>query len=447
MKVAFCCAEDINLGAGYVISYLKQQGHDVRLFFDPKQFERGYCRVRFLKWMFSIRGYIVRNIVNFNPDITCFSCVTANYKWALSLAEEIKEKLPKTKIIFGGVHPTLVPDEVRKHKFIDEVVENDGIEYFGGTFDPDKIFPDREIFLKELPPEHRRIQLFMTGVGCPFNCSYCGNEQLRKLGKYKFKRRSVEGCIKELRLLKEHGAKYILFVDDIFTINVGWLGDFLKKYKKEIDLPFSCFVHPKFVSTHVVSLLKSAGCQSAWLGIQTGHENLRRDILNRPETNKEIIAACKMIKDANIKLIVDHIFGIPFESELSQDISQALYEKIKPDIINCYQLLYFPKSGIIKHALKCGYLKPTDVEKIERGEGIVYQTNNKGQYWYDTYLKAFIVIPLGGIGFEFLPVWLIKIINLCRAGRAFTIRAIVQNELFFAYRAILKKVGLWNLHK
>lgn len=443
MKIAFCCFEDINLGAGYVISFLKSQGHDVRLFFDPKQFNRGYARNKFLARMFSIEDYNLAQIKKFHPDICCFSCVTATYQDALRLAKKVKQYVD-CKIIFGGVHPTLVPEEVKKHNFIDEVVTNDGIEYFGGKFDPDNIFPDREIFLNELPPEHRRIQLFMTGIGCPFNCSYCGNEQLRKVGAYKFARRTVEGCIRELKELKERGARYVLFVDDIFTIDKRWLEDFVVAYRRDIDLPYSCFIHPKCIDDDIVGLLKSSGCQSAWLGIQSGYEPLRKDILSRNETNKEVIESCKKIKAAGIKLIADHIFGIPYESEMSNDISYALYREIKPDILNCYQLLYFPKAGIIKHALNCGYLTNRDVDAINRGEGIVYQTNNHGQKFYDAYMKSFIIIPLGSICWEFLPTWLLKVILLFRAGRGFTIIAIFQNELFFSWRALLKRVGLWN---
>lgn len=439
MKIIFFIAEDVSPGAGYLISFLKSQGHEVKLVFDPRQFSRGYCRNKFFADIFSIENHNLRVIKAFNPDICCFSVVTAHYKWALEMAQMVKKEVG-CKIIFGGVHPTLVPDEVKRHSFIDEVVVGCGIEYYGGKFDPDNLWPEREMFLVELPPEHRKEQLFMTSFGCPFNCSFCGNEQLRKVNKHRMIRRTVEGCIKELKHLKERGMKYVLFVDDIFTCDGVWLGDFLVQYKLHIDLPFCCFVHPKFINAVTADALRVAGCHTAWMGIQTGHEQLRRDILGRNETNKEIIDAAQMIKKAGIKLMVDHIFGIPFESELTQDISFALYREIKPDIVNCYQLLYFPKSKIIEHAFRFGYIKPDDEIKINRGEGIVYQTNNKGQYYYDMYGKALVAVPLDNILFELLPMVLIKLIVHIRAGRLFMVKAIIENELFFTWRAMLKKL-------
>jgi anaerobic magnesium-protoporphyrin IX monomethyl ester cyclase len=446
MKVAFCSAEDINLGTGYVISYLKSQGHEVRMFFDPKQFDRAYLRNSFLRRLFSIEDYNIKEIKKFNPDICCFSCITATYQWALGMAKKVKEYVG-CKIIFGGIHPTLVPEEVRRHSFIDVVVERDGIEYFGGKFDPDLIFPDREIFLAELPAEHRKVQLFMSSIGCPFNCSFCGNEQLRKLGAYKFIKRSVDGCMRELHQIKESGAKLILIADDILTINKTWLKEFFERYSKEIDLPFTCFIHPKYIDEETIKLLKDNNCQSCWIGIQQGDENLRKQIMHRPETNDEIKATAKLVKDAGIVLIIDHIFGVPYESELSQDLSVNLYREIKPDIVNCYQLLYFPKAGIIEYALKCGYLKKPDIDIINQGKGIVYTTNNKGEKFYDTYIKSFITIPLNNVLWELMPVFLIKIIVLLKAKRAFTLIAILQNEVFFMWRTILKKTGLYGMGK
>ena len=119
-----------------------------------------------------------------------------------------------------------------------------------------------------------------------------------------------------------------------------------------------------------------------------------------------------------------------------------LYNEIKPDVINCYQLLYFPKAKIIEHAVKFGYLSTSDVAKINKGEGIVYQTNNQGQYFYDTYAKGLVALPLGNVLWELLPMNLIKLIIHIRAGRGFMPIAMIQNELYFSWKALLKKARL-----
>jgi len=440
MRYAFVVAEDINLGAGYIIAHLKEQGHEVKLFFDPIQCNRGYSRNKKLARIFNIEKSILRQIKRFDPHSCLFSSVTASYQWALNFAEKVKKEVG-CKIIFGGIHATLVPEEARKHTFIDEVVIGDGLAYFGGSkFDPDSLWPERESFLKQLPPIHRKYQLFMTSFGCPFNCSFCGNEQLRKAKQFKYIRRSREGCINELKHLKERGMKHVLFVDDIFTCDRDWLLNFLPAYKRGISLPFAAFGHVKYLDERIVEELAKSGCRTLWLGIQSGDERLRKQILNRHETNKEIINACKLIKKYKIKLMVDHIFGIPMESEMSQEISYALYQEIQPDVINCYELVYFPKAKIIEHALKAGNLTPDDVLKINRGEGITYQVGNKNRKFYDEYAKGFIALPVGGLVAELLPVPILKLIAHCRAGRGFIAGAMIQNELWFGWRALCSKL-------
>lgn len=440
MTIAFMAAEDISLGMGYVMSYLRQQGHDVKLFFDPRQYARGYAQVGWLARIFSIENYNIARIKKYKPDIVAIGCVTATYQWALRMAKRIKQEVG-CKIIMGGLHPTLAPEEVSKHKFIDEVVVGCGVKHFGGTLDPDKIFPDRESFYKELPPVHREHPLFMTGFGCPYACSFCNSEQLKKAGNHILKR-SKEGCIKELKELKQGGAKYILFVDDIFTASKNWLKDFLDLYRQEINLPFCCFGHVKHIDKDIVDELKASKCEAVWVGIQSGAEELRRSVLNRTETNKEIYDACKLIKDAGLKLMVDHIFGIPYEHNMTQDASFAMYTEIKADIVSCYQLLYFPKSSIIDKAVQYGYLSPNDVGRINRGEGITYQQDNRPNLFRDIYMKSFVVVPLKSVIWELFPMWLVKVLIFIKARRTFIITVIIQNEIYFTLRAILKKMRL-----
>lgn len=353
MRIAFYCKDDLNLGAAYVIAYLKSKGNEVRLFLERNNIT------------------FVHRQLRYSPDLVCISCVTANLEWGLKIAKEIR-KTSKVKILFGGVHPTLCPETIEREGF--EVCVGDGISYFGGTFEPDNTWPDREIFLQQLPPVQRAYQIFMTGFGCPFRCSYCNNHQLRPI----MKRRSVEGCIKELEYLKSNGLRYVLFVDDIFTINRSWLMDFLGSYKKDIRLPFTCFGHTKVIDKEIADNLKSSCCECVWLGIQSGSERVRKEILNRHETNAEITKACRVIKEAKLKLMIDHIFDLPQETYETLLESFKFYKTLRPDVVNCYELIYLPHAEINKFG-------HSEVKhQLEGGRN------------YNKYAKSFHSIPLVG---------------------------------------------------
>jgi hypothetical protein len=142
--------------------------------------------------------------------------------------------------------------------------------------------------------------------------------------------------------------------------------------------------------------------------------------------------------------MVDHICGLPYESDMTHELSHNLYSTIKADVINVYECLYFPKAKINDYALKCGYLKPEEIYKINRGEFIQYQQGNKGHYFFDKYAKALVTIPLGSMVFEFLPMNVIKLMVHLKAGRGYIANAMIQNEVFFTFRATFKRLGLYK---
>ncbi len=448
MKFAFIAFEDINPGCGYVMSYLKKQGHDVQLFFDPKQGNRGYQQNKLIEKLFNIQDWLIKEMKEYKPDIVCFTVLSATYQAGVKFAERVKKEVKDENgkavhIIFGGTMPTLVPEVVSENWFIDEVVQGDGVRHFGGKFDPDNLWPERDDFFAELPPEHRYTQLFMTSYGCPYNCTFCGNQQLREVGQYVKMKRTVESCIDELMMMKEkYGLRNVLFVDDILTLDKAWLMKFLPEYRKNVNVPFACFGHVNCIDEEMVKEMALSKCQTMWFGIQSGCPVHRKEILDRPETNEQIIKVAKWVKDNGIKLMVDHISGLPYESDMTHDLSYNLYNHIKADVINVYECLYFPKAKINDFALKCGYLQKEDIYKINRGLHVVYQQNNHGHKFFDKYAKAIVSLPLGGGAWEFLPMAVIKLFVHLKAGRGYIANAMIQNEFFFSYRAILKRLGL-----
>jgi anaerobic magnesium-protoporphyrin IX monomethyl ester cyclase len=409
MRYAVIVAESFALGPAYLITFLRSQGHDVKLFFDPVFGSVGGTQHSWFSKLLCVEDYNIRQITKYKPDFCLFSITTAHYQWALRMARRIKENV-ETKVIMGGVHPTSVPDVVKSSHFVDDVCTGDGISYFKGVFNPDIIMPERNDFYRELPPKDISNPYIMTSFGCPFSCTYCLPRHL----KLKKSRRSVDGCIAELKWLKEHGAKRISIWDDVFTTDKKWLFEFLSKYIDEIKLPFRCVTHCKLVDEEIIYALKAAGCHTIAIGIQTGSEWLRKDILNRRETNMDFLKACALIKKHDIILLIDHIFGIPFETEQTFKDSYDLYRMAKPDMVNVFELVYFPKAEIIQHAIRAGLLKESDIPRIERGELPQYASGvNNIIANSSPWVRRLLCVPIGK-QYEWLPEWMIRVILYTR---------------------------------
>ncbi len=506
MKIAFVCAEDEIPGVCYLSAYLKKNGHEVFLVFEPKQFSRAYLRNEFLAKVFSREKLNLEKLKKNNPDLIGFSCTTAHYQWAKDFAHKVKKILPKIPIVFGGVHPTLVPELVMEEKAVDFVCQGEGEKpllellksleeglkpgsddfiiqniWYKKDGEPKKNslrpllqnldelpYLDKDLFRNFLPDHYREYSYYFTSRGCPYNCSYCGNEQLRRifigLGKY-VRRMSPKRAVEEIVYLKKtYGTKYILFEDDVFAMDEKWLSEFLPEYKKRAGLPFTCFGHVKLLTPKIVKLLKDGGCDLLWFGLQSASEKVRKDVFQRYETNEEIIRATDLCREQNIQFMVDHILNVPYDTRGAIKEALTLYNRIKPSMINCYNLLYFPKAKINEISLKAGFINEKDIEKINRGESLVYQTGDfaHSDNFYSRYALLLTLIPLLPSGltrkiannnslidfFGKLPLWLIPMIKIMinfKIGRGFLPLAIVKMEIFFTKGFISEKLKSFGL--
>lgn len=502
MKVVFCCAEDEFPGVCYISAVLKKRGHTVDLVFDPKQFDRAYIRSKSLARYF---GDVwlhdnLEKIAEIQPDIVGFSVTTAHYQWSLKYARAIKKRFPHIYTIFGGEHSTVVPELVIREKCVDFVCVGEGEEAMSELLDllekKDKSFKvgnlwakdengnvienplrmliqdldalpfaDKELFKGYLPSNYSTEPYSFTSRGCPYICTYCGVERMKKIfvGKGNFVRRNTpKRAVAELLVMKkEHGAKYIMFEDDVFAMNEKWMAEFSPLYKKKIGLPFAAFGHTQLLTPNMVKLLKKAGCDFLWFGLQSANEKIRREVHARYEKNEEIIRAFDLTRKAGIKSMVDHICNVPYETHESIYEAFRLYNRIRPNIINVYNLLYFPKAKINEIALKAGLISEKDIVKINQGKFELYQSGNYNDHrknFYNKYALAISCIPImpkwlvnkmaGSeklVGFfSRLPlhlVPLIKIIVNFNAGRGFLPLAILKIEKYYAIRFLKSKIS------
>jgi radical SAM superfamily enzyme YgiQ (UPF0313 family) len=403
MKVTFVQSENESLAVEFFSALLKSSGHAVDLAYDHRYFARTAVTLPALARAFDLREMLVEQIVGGKPDMVGFSVMTSGYQWAIDMARRIKRACD-VPIIFGGVHVSSVPEVVMSEDAVDIVCVGEGERSFLSLIDqfesypdvdipgiwikydgeirrsePNQMitdldslpFPDKSLFYEKLPWLSRGY-LIMTSRGCPYSCTFCSNDMLRRLlkGKGRYvRRRGVDNVIEEMTLARErfHPSRFNI-LDDCFTADKAWLREFCARYEKDVSVPFIAVSHPTMVDDEVAAMLASARCAILLLGVQSASEATRREMLNRKETNEQIRAAVAACHHHGLKLSIDHIFGIPGEGVEEYRRALSFYNEIRPDTINTYWLVYFPKTTIIEHALDAGILDPGDVDLINHGE-------------------------------------------------------------------------------
>jgi len=392
MKILFISSECELLSFEYLAAALKSGGHEVELLLDPRLFDNELLAIKPLAGIFDSSFLICDKVARLSPDLIGFSVAADNFNWAKNLALRLKT-VSSAPIVFGGIHPTLAPEEVIKHDFVDYLCVGEGeaavvdladsLERGADTsaipniwaragnrvfrnaprkliMDLDSIpFPDKGLY-ERLYEKFMRGYKIIASRGCPYSCSYCAAHQISGLysahGVF-YRKRSPENVVGELKDAKERfNVRMVRFFDEVFTADKVWLRQFAELYKKHVALPYFCFVHPNNADEETVSLLETSGCATAFMGFGTFSEEVRADILRRRYTNEKVRRLINIFVKSRIYLIVDFILGIPGQT-MDEVIKMAhFFNENRPDAVSGLFLRYYAGTAITTKGGEMGLL-------------------------------------------------------------------------------------------
>ena len=410
---------EIPINYSYLQSILKQNGHQVEIFdissykafaerSDKVMTKFGLCKEierrddlppLILKETSPVDD-IANKVEDFQPGVVGVTSFTSNYETGIQLLEGLKKRFKDAFTIYGGIHTTLMPEEVIKEPAVDAICVGEGeemlLELCNGLdagsdithtknlwikrkntvirnslrklidlndlpFQDFDGFNDRN-FYRPLAGKLYRMGNVIISRGCAFRCSYCINHTLQEkfdgLGKY-HRKMSVDRAISNLVHLKEkYRLEMVRFWDEDFTtIRVDYLKDLADEYKEKVGLPFLIFAHVKSLSEEKTKILKDMGCKTMAVGIESGSPYIREKVLNRKISNKKHIEAFKVIRDYGIRVSAYNMIGLPHETRKEIFETIELNRLCKPDTPSVSFFEPYPNTRIYEQAVREGYLK------------------------------------------------------------------------------------------
>lgn len=341
------------------------------------------------------------------PDVVGFSVYNANRVNALNWAKWIKELLPSTTTIFGGVAATFMSEYFLSFPQVDFVLRGEGeisfyelltalkekrdftqVKGIGFKKGEEIVFTQEREFIEDLdslpnPAQYFTFQHVILGRGCPYNCAFCASP---KFWERKVRFHSADYFVEQLRLLNQKGVNFFYFCDDTFTLKKGLVLEVCEKIRKEnLNISWFAISRVDVLDEEVLKAMRLAGCIQISFGIESGDEVIR-ERLNKNIKLEQAKRAFELCKKYSILPRAYFIYGCPGESEQSIEKSIEFIEKIKPLSAIFYVLHIFPGTFLYEKMLKTKRIKDSIWDK--EGEDLLY-------FELDDSLKADKVLAWG----------------------------------------------------
>lgn len=214
---------------------------------------------------------------NSPTDLVVISFSTLTAVNAYKIADKYRSM--GIKVVLGGMHVDLIPEEAKEHADVislgeAELIWHELIEDFRNgnlkseykaksRYDMTGYTMDYSIFKGK---HYFPIKLIETSRGCCFNCSFCSQAQVYKTVTY----RPVDEIIKEIQNCKE---KFLFFTDDNLANNQARATEFLQKLKPLKKKWLGYFSINNMYNEDFVKQLKDCGCIAVGIGFESVDAN------------------------------------------------------------------------------------------------------------------------------------------------------------------------------
>src|SRR3989338_454172 len=300
----------------------------------------------------------IQEIIDPDPLFVGFSVFTViRTAVAARMSQNLKQRSPSLKIVWGGIHPSLVPRQCLEEDFVDMAVVGEGEETavelalalkqgYGLKGIKGVGFKEEgEIFLNEARPLIKNLDnygldwslinirgcidkttdglrsiSYMTSRGCPFNCGFCYNLAFNKR---RWRPYSFEHVTGEIMHMKEIGGiEGVSFHDDNFMTNVPRALKIISFLK---DNGIKCLKLEMRVDTlnkEILEAVYKLGVRSIFIGWESGSNRVLK-LINKGITREEIIDKFKLLRRfPQIAVSAPAIIGFPTETR--QEVYQTI---------------------------------------------------------------------------------------------------------------------------
>jgi len=347
-------------------------------------------------------------LMELKVEVVGLSAMTYEAGCLHDLAKLIKERSPETIVVAGGPHPSVADDDVMADANVDFVVRGEGeftfVELLEGLNaertdwedcngitwrDADGAVQRNQdrpppMNLDEMPfpawdlidhskyhtvPRggviyaHKEFATMFSSRACPWRCTYCHNSY----GKI-FRERSADNVLAEIDMLvKEHGVKELVFMDDIFNFRperAKTIARGLIERNYGLKLTFPNGFRGDILDEELVDLLKEAGMYRCMVAVESAIPRIQKVMKKNLKIDK-VGNIVKYIAGRGIMVHGAFMLGFPTETREEMEATIKWAAESSFHTAAFFRVIPFKGTALFEEVEHAGYELPTDWSKYE----------------------------------------------------------------------------------
>jgi len=304
--------------------------------------------------------------INQDVDLVGITVMTDIALRAYKIADTYRQKA--VKVVMGGIHPTVLPDEALEHADAVVVGEAEGIwprlvsDAASGQMQ--RLYRAGQMTdLKGLPKPRRDLLPRITyegytpipiGVetsrGCPYDCEFCSIGQT--MGR-QYRVRPVQEVIAEIESID---SPHLFFVDDALGLNRNvakqlftemiplrrlWLGQGTVSLAEDLEL---------------LRLMRRSGCKGLLIGFESVQKGTQNEVKKIKNLRIDFYEAMRRFHGEGFGILGAFVFGSDYENK---DVFEQTLEFILEGRLECIELRIltpYPGTQLYERLLREGRL-------------------------------------------------------------------------------------------
>lgn len=339
-----------------------------------------------------------------NPSYIMCELTTPTVSYDYNTLTAIKKEFPDIKIIVGGTHATILPEQVlRECEAIDfivrqeydftvpELVQSDDLGSVRGISyrrdgeivhnidceltDLDKLPFVSKVYQKYLDvndyayafAQKPMIQI-VASRGCPNQCNFCSYPST--MGGRNYRIRDINDLADEFEyiLTEMPEIKEIFIEDDTFTVNQKRTVEFCDELlRRGLNAVWSCNTRVD-LTYETMAKMKEAGCRLLVCGYESGNQKVL-DETKKGITLEQSRNFAKYAHDLDIKVFGCFMIGLKGDSLETIQETYEFAKEVYPDMCFFQQAVPFPGTEFYEWARENGYLITEDYSKWLNSDG------------------------------------------------------------------------------